>query len=173
MKVALFAAAALLAGVSPALAQVDQRVENGNCQGAFVLNRAPSAIIIVQSVPTRPRHTGGVRPPAAGASGLGTSAGRSSGVGNIGTPGIGSITTSGVGTMSRSGIGTMSQSGIGSMTGLGIGSIGAAAFSAPAVQSSPSPFSAPPSSPPAPGSLKNAVAPPIAVAPPLLVAVCP
>ena len=41
------------------------------------------------------------------------------------------------------GIGTMSQTGIGTMTGLGIGSIGGSGFSAPPVQSSPSPFLAP------------------------------
>ena len=61
MKVALLAAAALFAGASPALAQGDLRVANDNCQGAFFLNRAPSAFIIIQSVPPAALATGTAR----------------------------------------------------------------------------------------------------------------
>ena len=167
MKVALFAAAALFAGASPALAQGDPRVENDNCQGAFFFNRAPSAIIIVQSVPGpvatgtarhgRPAPTGFVSPPTSGGSGIGSSAGPVSGIGSITTSGIGSMTTTGIGTM----------------TGLGIGSIGTSGFVLPPASNAPSPFAAPVTSIPAPGALKNAVAPPLPIAPPLFVAVCP
>ena len=166
MKVALIAASALLAGASPALAQVDSAVETGNCQGAFFLNRAPSAVIVIQSVPIRPQ-THLVRPPAPVAP---AGAGSSPGSSGASTSGIGSISTLGIGTLSRSGIGTISQSGVGAMTDSGIGSIGPSGFGPPPVQSSPSSLSAPATRP---GAQKNAVAPPLAVSPPLFVAVCP